>query len=100
MVSTPPIKTGAWVFDEQRREYFRCDLYEYVNKVLIARINPQSATRHPPMDEGLWATMHEVDNEFIGHDKDIHTLTYVSTNYSVHYMLQFSNGAWHDVKLA
>lgn len=94
---TTPIKTGAWVYLEERDEYLRCDLYEYANRVLLARCNPLSLTRHPPAEEGLWATMHTYEGEF--HDRDTST-TYVSTDYTLHYMLKFINGGWHDIKIA
>lgn len=91
-----PIKTGAWLFLKQHGTYLRCDLYEYRDTVLIARANPLSLTREPPPEEGLWATMRDYEDHWI--TDDVHT--YVSTDYDLHYMMQFLSGRWHDVKLS
>ena len=61
-----PIKTGAWVLIAERGEYYRCDLYEYHDTVLIARVNPFSMRRAIADDEGLWATMHTYEDMFVG----------------------------------
>ena len=98
-----PIKTGAWVYDEQRKEYYRCDLYEYFPKpesndsfgLLLARCNARSVTRDAPNDEGLWATMHTTDSDF--HDGVSTTL--ISTDYTVHWQIKFHSGGWHNVKI-
>ena len=96
---TTPIKTGAWLYLEERDEYLRCDLYEYANRVLLARCNPYSLTRKPPNGEGMWATMHEVRDKFDEYARD-RTVTYVSTAYTLHYTMRFTNGRWHDIKIA
>ena len=91
-----PIKTGAWVLLEQHQDYYRCDLYEVEDTVLIARINPRSRTRVIEDEEGVWATMHDY-HDFDDHEDGTHTV--VSDDYTVHYMMQFMNGKWHNVRL-
>ena len=93
-----PIKTGAWVLIAERGEYYRCDLYEYHDTVLIARVNPFSMRRTIADDEGLWATMHTYEDMFVGASENC-AITYVSTEYSLHYMMQMIDGRWQDVEL-